>query len=240
MTDRIFDQHFPIAIALYTFDRMENAEPTLRAALEHVKYDSPFHVHIADDGSSEDYRTVLRNIAAGYPNVRNVTVTDAQRGGYGRSYNLASQAIHDHNYAVISLEDDWLLSRDLELAPLVQTLALPQLGLGCIRLGYLSQTAEMHGEVFDSPAGKMLRLEASSAEHHIFAGHARLETVSFRQFLGEWPEGLRAGETEFEVCKRPESRIGIAWPLDVVMPKGDLFLHTGERSYNQTIPEGAV
>ena len=93
----------PLAVCLYTFDRMENAEPTLRAALGLAKYPTPFHVHIADDGSPDGYRERLREIAAGYPNVRNVTVTNAERGGYGRSYNLASQAVHDYNYAVLSL-----------------------------------------------------------------------------------------------------------------------------------------
>lgn len=225
----------PLAIVLYTYDRLENAEPTLRAALEMATYDAPFQIHVADDGSPDGYRERLMEIAAGYPNARNVTVSNAERGGYGRSYNLASQSVHEHNYAVLSLEDDWLLSRPFDLGPLVEAMAADS-AIACIRLGYLSQTAEMHGEVRDSPAGKMLLLDPSSKEHHLFAGHARLETVAFRRRLGEWPEGLRAGETEFEVCKWAASRTGIAWPLDVVPPKGDLFLHTGERSYNQTVP----
>lgn len=229
----------PVAIVLYTYDRMENAEPTLRTALDLARYPEPFHVHIADDGSPDGYREQLAEIASGYPNVRNVTISNAERGGYGRSYNLASQAVHEHNYAVLSLEDDWLLSRDLDLAPLVETFVQHVDEISCIRMGYLSQTASFLGEVLDSPGGKMLVIDPDSGEHHVFAGHARFETVAFRQELGEWPEGLRAGQTEFEVCRRPESRRGIAWPLDVVMPKGDLFLHTGTRSYNQTVPEGA-
>ena len=44
--------------------------------------------------------------------------------------------------------------------------------------------------------------------------------------LGRWPEGLNAGATEFEVCYRFESRVGVAWPLDV-RPHGSLFGHFG-------------
>jgi glycosyltransferase involved in cell wall biosynthesis len=228
--------HPTIAICLLTYNRMETAEPVLRAMLDLIQYSEPFHVHVADDGSPSGYREKLVEIAGGYANVHKVTVSNSQRRGYGASYNLAAQAI-DSNYAALEIEDDWLLARPLDLEPLVQAMVDGE--AGCIRLGYLSQTASLFGEVRDSAAGKLLALSPNSPEHHVFTGHARLETTAWRQRLGPWPEGLRAGETEFEVCKRRESRIGVVWPLDVVMPKGDLFLHSGERSYNQLEPEGA-
>lgn len=226
-----------IAIVLYTYERMECAEPVLRAALDLTSYPVPVQVHIADDGSSEEYRRRLWEIAAGYPEskVRSVTISNAQRRGYGVSYNLACQATHSDNFAILALEDDWLLQRPLDLAPLVQTLIEEK--ARCIRMGYLGFTQELRGIVEESPAGILFRMHPTSPEPHVFAGHARLETVAFQQAVGEWPTGLMPGQTEWEVCQRHEARAGVVWPLELIRPSGDLFAHIGTRTYNQTMPE---
>lgn len=232
------DTEWPnLAIVLYTYDRAETAERCLRAVLDLAAYPAPVQVHIADDGSSEEYRHRLWEIAAGYPEsrVRSVTVSNAERRGYGVSYNLACQATHADNFAVLALEDDWELLRPLDLAPLVRTLREER--ARCLRLGYLSFTQELRGWLLESPAGMLLRLDSDSPEPHVFAGHARLETVAFQQAVGEWPAGLRPGETEWHVAHRTAARRGIAWPLDVVPPRGDLFAHIGSRTYNQLVPE---
>lgn len=224
----------PIAFVMYTYDRMECAEPTLRAVLDMALYPEPVQVHIADDGTPASYTEQLKAVAGGYNRVRTTTVSNAERGGYGTSYNLACQATHSWNFAVLALEDDWLLQRELHLLPLVRTLAeVPE--VRCIRLGFLSFTQELRGRLIDTPAGKMLLLDPESPEPHVFAGHARLETVAFQQDVGPWPERQRAGDTEFEVAHRPASRVGVAWPMDVVMPLGDLFTHVGSRSQNQVL-----
>lgn len=227
----------PVAIVILTYDRMDNAAPTLRGALDNLRYPIPFQVHIADDGSPQSYRDTLHQIAGGYPDsvVRSITVSNAERLGYGKSYNLSSQAVHDYNYAVLVLEDDWLLDRDLDLAPLVLTL---QSGLArCIRLGYLSVTNRLMGEVVDSPCGKLLSLDPSSPDQYVWTGGARLETVSFQQSVGDWPEGISPGQVELAVCGRPEARAGVAWPMDLAHPTAGLFLHTGSNSMNAVMPE---
>lgn len=229
----------PIAIVMYTYDRFECAEPVLRAALDLTSYPAPVQVHIADDGTPGDYQQRLWEIAAGYPasKVRSVTLSNAQRRGYGVSYNLACQATHSHNFAVLALEDDWLLQRPLDLAPLVRTLQEEK--ARCIRMGYLGFTGDLRGWLVESPAGVLLRLDGDSPEPHVFAGHARLETVAFQQAVGEWPAGLMPGQTEWVVAHRAEARRGVAWPLELVRPSGDLFAHVGTRTYNQTPPEVA-
>ena len=76
---------------------------------------------------------------------------------------------------------------------------------------------------------KMHWLEFSefSSEPHVFAGHPRLETVSFQKEVGPWPTGLGAGATEFEVAHRSRARQGIAWPIDLVPLQGGLWGHIG-------------
>ncbi len=227
-----------ICIMLLTFDRMEAADPVLRAILDGVSYSGALDVHIADDGSPDGYREHLAEIAAGYANVRNVGMTNAQRGGYGRSYNLASQAVHTAAAIVLPLEDDWLLTKPLDLDPLVATL-MGDFGIGCIRLGYIGFTQELRGRIVaPTPAGMMLVFDATSDERHVAAGHPRLETVEWERAVGPWIEGAAAGATEFEWCGRSAARHGVAWPMDLVHPRGDLFDHIGARELGELIPEG--
>ncbi len=194
--------------------RAEAAVNTLTAALDHIRYLGPLNVHIADDGSPEPHRVMLREIAGGYSQVGTVGVTNAERGGYGASYNRATQSVHSGNEIVIPLEDDWRLTRDLDLDPLVATLREDALGIRCIRLGYVGFTQKLFGEFLHTPAGPMLLIDPASPEPHVFAGHARIETREFERAVGPWGEGVAAGPTEFEVSHRSEARRGNAWPLD--------------------------
>lgn len=187
---------------------------TLVAALNNIRYSGLLNVHIADDGSPEAHREKLREIAGGYDHVGTVGVTNTERGGYGASYNRATQAVHTGNEIVIPLEDDWRLTRDLDLDPLVATLLDDDLGIRCIRLGYVGFTQQLFGEFLHTPAGPMLLIDPESPEPHVFAGHARIETREFERAIGPWPEGIAAGPTEFEVSHRPEARRGNAWPLN--------------------------
>lgn len=227
----------PVAIILLTYARVECAVPTIQGVLDNLHYPVPFQFHIADDGSGQEYRDHLREVVGGYPAsvVRSLTMSNAERAGYGASFNLSCQAVHDYNYAVLTLEDDWLLDRELDLAPLVQTL---QSGLArCIRLGYLSVTNRLMGEVVDSPCGKLLLLDPSSPDQYVWTGGARLETVSFQQSVGDWPEGISPGQVELAVCGRPAARAGVAWPMDLAHPTAGLFKHTGSNSLNAVMPE---
>lgn len=235
-----------VTVLLLTYeDGMRGtAVPTLRAVQEHLYYSGPLNLHIADDGSPPGHLEALTRVRkAGRAMWDEVSSSNAQRGGYGRSYNLATQYIHERSPGgiVLPLEDDWVLSRDLDLDRLVETLCADN-HIECIRLGYLGFTQSLYGEVTETPAGHMLLLEPwTSREHHLFAGHPRLETVAFEKRVGPWPEGLAAGATEFEVSGRAETRYGIAWPLDVgpaSMRDDSLFLHIGEHGLGEVQPGG--
>src|SRR3990167_8705680 len=129
-----------VAVVLFTYGgtdaRRQYAHMCLASLLKHLRYDGPLRYHIADDGSPEGHAEALVSRLASYDYP--ITVTNAERGGYGRSYNLATQMVHQAADAVLAVEDDWELTRDLDLGPLV-----PALGeIGCIRLGYLGFTRE--------------------------------------------------------------------------------------------------
>lgn len=226
-----------VCIVLFTYDRLDNATETLHSVLSRMSYsgEGGLHVHIADDGSPDPgYVDALREVAAGFEHVQSVGSTNAERAGYGGSYNFATQQVHGHHELIFCLEDDWRLERDLDLDPIVETLADPR--VDCVRLGYLGFTQPLRGELIHTPLGVGVLLDADSPEPHVFSGHPRLETRDFQRSVGPWPAGLPAGTTEFEVSQRPEARRGILFPLDLVRPRGDLFSHIGARGLGELWP----
>ena len=228
----------PLTILLLTYglgDRREYAYRTLHCALDLIRYDGPLFVHIADDGSEPEHRSVLSAIAGGYAHVSGVSVTNAERGGYGRSFNLASQAIHPRGGLVLPLEDDWLLTRPLDVTALAPAFGG---GIDCIRLGYLGWTQQLRGWLISAVGQVMMMIDPESPEPHVAAGHPRIETVEYQRRVGPWAEGLAPGMTEFDWCRRPEARIGVVWPLDLVAPRGDLFAHIGTFELGELMPEG--
>src|SRR6185295_10366064 len=100
---------------------------------------------IADDGSPEGYAERLRALAGGYSKVEATGISNSARRGYGANYNLASQ--HSHSWAdlILQLEDDYVLTKKLDINLLVRL--FEDTRIGCIRLGYLGFTQELFGEI---------------------------------------------------------------------------------------------
>lgn len=222
-----------LAVCLLTYtatrQRLAYAEATLHSTMSLLSTNADACVHIADDGSPAEHRDRLISIAREYAPLDRISVSNSERGGYGKNVNLAMQALHSSVDYVLMLEDDWELTRLLDLQPLINALE-SSIGVECIRLGYLSFTQGLWGRVMSAPPEwyKYLLLDPDSDEPHVFAGHPRLETVAFQKRVGPWQEGLAPGATEFEIAHRPEARRGVAWPMDLVHPTVDpLFAHIG-------------
>ena len=234
-----------IAINLLTYapsvdhPRAKYARITLESTLKNIDV-GPYNtlrLHIADDGSDPQHVRELIEIARKYD--IEPTVTNALRGGYGKSYNLSCQVLHAHNDLILPLEDDWELIRPLKLEYLVR--ALDQKNeIQSIRLGYLGITQALIGTVIFRAGMTYLLFDQNSPEPHIFCGHPRIETVEYQQSIGSWPEGIGAGSTEWDIAHRDASRIGVAWPLDIGLPAsqdwGAIFAHIGSVSFNGEIP----
>jgi glycosyltransferase involved in cell wall biosynthesis len=230
-----------LTVCLFTYNRLDYAIRTLRSTLGNIRYTrGPIHVHIADDGSCEGYVDALWKEAADHY-VAAVTATNAERRGYGASYNLATQAVHTFSTYILPLEDDWELLRALDLDTLTEDLdyfgfpgRLEYNQGACIRLGYMGWTRRLDASFIESGSGrKYLWLDSASPEPHVFAGGPRIETVAWERHVGEWPEGLNPGDTELAVATRRNARDGVLWPLDLVKTWGDLYAHIGTiRSYD--------
>lgn len=196
------------------------AVKTLEALEKYVKYSGNIHWHIADDGSPKEHILPLRKDGT--------TLTCSDRRGYGANFNLATQYLHNSYDYFLMVEDDWELTKELNIDPLIEAL---DEGVGCIRLGYLGWTQELRGTIVAKAKQTFLALDPDSAEPHVWSGHPRLETKEFQRLVGPWPEGLDPGTTEFVVSQRAEARYGVVWPLDLGIRagqiQGTLFAHIG-------------
>lgn len=216
-----------LAVVLLTYapnvesPRHEYAKRTSDSLLKYIHYTGPLRWHIADDGSPPEHIEALK-VEMPW------SITNANRQGYGASYNLAIQALHADCDFFLMVEDDWELTRELDLDPLVSAL---KAGIGCIRLGYLGWTQDLGGIVRGFAGQTFLALDPDSPEPHVWSGHPRLETKEFQCRVGPWPEGLDPGTTEFVVAHRREAREGVVWPLDLGVRAGQvngaLFAHIG-------------
>lgn len=218
-----------LTIVLLTYNRIEYAKRTLESVLDELDFNGGLRVHIASDGDGESYIAQLTKICEEYDVP--CASTNSERGGYGRNYNLATQAVHEWSDFVLPLEDDWELVREFSPVPLMR--AMHTTGIGCMRLGYLGWTQDFRGRFISAEEMHFIEFDPASPEPHVFAGHPRLETVEFQRLVGPWPEGLSPGATEFAVAHIPAARRGVAWPLTLADTRGgDLFAHIGTiRSY---------
>lgn len=217
--------------------RVKYAKECWKKLLLNLDYEGELLWHIADDGSPWEHVEDLKNLAWTYRQVI-PTVSNSQHRGYGANMNMATQVIHPLADIVLPIEEDWELVRQFDISGLVKVLeqASQDYGdpdyIGCIRLGYLGWSNRVEGWLTQIANQTFFRMDAACLETHVFAGHPRLETVEFEKRLGAWPEGIRPGYTEMEVCNRPMSRHGVAWPLDAGINASqdyaNLFAHVGE------------
>lgn len=219
-----------IAVVLLTYNRLEYAQRTLGEAMRYLETEEhEFVWHVASDGDSDAYIDAVINRhhwgRSGRP-----SVTNSERGGYGKNFNLAMQVAHTECEYVLPLEDDWELTLPLNVDPIIED--MEGLHIGCARLGYIGYTQELRGTLRHGKCGHWLQFDPESPEPHVFAGHPRIEARWWSREVEPWPEGLAPGETEFSVAHRKAARRYVAWPLDLVPPSGGVFAHIGTvRSY---------
>lgn len=216
-----------LAIVLTTYNRLEYAQATLRSTLDNLVTREPIWLHIADDGSPFGYVDELLALARGY-RLAGVSTSNSQRKGYGANYNAAYRNITqlvDVSHVLI-LEDDWRLERALDMDRFCRAFGDPRIDV--IRLGYIGYTDRLTCDWVWIEPDHYLLFDPNCPEPHVFAGHPRIERFEHYSRVGEWPEGVEAGMTEFSVAHYPPAREGIAWPVSLVHPDGNMYVHIGE------------
>lgn len=211
----------PITIILQTYRRTDVALRTIRAAREYLRYED-LRWYVADDGSPSEH---VHAVLAALEGVR-LAGKHSERRGYGGNINAAIQETERVSDLVFPLEDDWELTRPLDLYPYA-ALLMEREDIGMVRLGYLN--AGIKGGCMGHGASLYWKLDHQPVEDWqcVFTGHPSLRHRRYRAAYGDYPEGLGPGDTELAYAY--QYRIGsgpaIVWPADY--PSQGLFAHIG-------------
>lgn len=216
----------PIVIVLLTYRRTDVALRTIDAAQALLRYAGDLVWYVADDGSPPEHvDAVLTRLHDTMPVGRGFLGHHTERRGYGGNANAAWRAADAVSPLTFWLEDDWELSRALDLTPYAEALADPEIGM--VRLGYLNRG--IAGSTVAAAGRLYWRLyhEPVESVELVFTGHPSLRHTRYRDAYGWYPEGLTPGDTELGYAYEYRTKGGpwIVWPAD--WPAAGLFGHIG-------------
>jgi len=224
----------PVIALIITYERTHLAVETIKSVKEKVIYPN-IGFHIADDGSSPEHiERLLHEIGGSY----SVEISNAQRGGVGRSMNLGIEAALKRADLWLHLEDDWVLPAPLDLKPHVDLL-MQNGNIGMVRLGRLS--AGITAKTIPGLNGECWWELRRASDTYVFSGNASLRHRRFHDAYGPYREGLPPGRTELWYCDRFNRGKGpeIVWPS--FLSTKEMFVHIGDHhSYKWWIETGGL
>lgn len=208
----------PVIIILQTYKRTDYALRTIAAARELLRYDGELSWYVADDGSPLEHVLAVMDAVDGLNG-------HSERRGYGGNANAAWDMAD--SALTFWLEDDFVLSRPLDLTPHAYAL-MDDDRLGMVRLGYIDPERLEPPQMFAGRLYHTLPREWPDTSFYTFTGHPSLRHARYRHAYGDYPEGLTPGDTELAYAFQYRTGEGplIVWPADY--PTSGLFGHIGE------------
>lgn len=200
----------PVTIVCITYNRPIEIRATMTALYNRIFYDGVLKYYIADDCSPNEYGFKILdwwNKFAG-ESKNSSLVTTPSNSGWGVNANNVLSCVKDD--IVLFLEDDYVLSENLDITPYVVLLLVHQ-GIGLVRLdGIAGHRIVCHINETDlrdylptyrqgmGMPGKLnyFLLDSNSRELWLYSNRPHLKHRRFHKFYGKYPEGLRLGATE--------------------------------------------
>lgn len=220
-----------LCVVLLTYLRTGMAVRTVKSFCENIDYPKELiSFYIADDGSPwEHMQAIIDEIQAhevavyGYHNEK---ITPGPIVGKG--WNRGLQKGHQASDFVFLLEDDWVLTKELDIRPYVRCL-LQRADVGIIRLSGL-------------PVGGELRVQGFNGIHYLeylrsapmaYSGNPHIRHVRFSAYYGFFATDRNPGDIEINYDERfrqyPDGP-NIWRPAD--LPAWGIFGHIGnERTW---------
>lgn len=228
-----------LSILIITYKRADLAIQEIEALNKNLKYSGPWHWHIADDGSGQEYidrlgLAIKENTEKYRGGIEEaITYTVTNRLGAGANMNAGQRVCWSKSDFILWLEDDWRLRYELDLHPMVKLLT-DHVNVCMIRLGYMQRG--MVGETVSGANELWWLLSKKSPDHYILAGHASLRHRRLYDIYGEYTEGLRAGDTESDFCFKFNNKAGpdVVWPA--YLGCWGPFEHIGGVSLKDVLP----
>ena len=238
-----------IDIVLITYDRYEDIKKTFTALCKNLKYSGKINVYIADDCTpNKDYLPVLEveldELA--YQCQRTWKIIPCQtpvNGGWGRNANHAlSKTTSD---IVMMIEDDYVITKEIDLDPLVALLLCHQ-SIGLIRLdGIAGHKVLAHAHETDISSYlpdyrqgvgncglvHYWLLDHSSPALNVYSHRPQLKHKRFHEFYGKYIEGAKLGVTEDDFAHRVKDGMKEHWQfapcIAVPLDANNFFDHVG-------------
>lgn len=216
----MMEEYPPVIALIITYRRLNLAIETIRSVKEKVIYPN-IGFHIADDGSPPDYiQSLYREIGGTY----SISTSNSEGAGVGENMNLGIASVLARADLWLHLEDDWVLTKPLDLEPCVRLL-VEDPSIGMVRLGRLSANLEA---VSMAGADRLWWRLKKLCDPYVFSGNAALRHRRFHDAYGKYRRGLMPGQTELSYCGHFDGTPGpdVVWPAWLTYQ--DTFQHVGD------------
>jgi glycosyltransferase involved in cell wall biosynthesis len=204
-----------VTIGIITYDRYDEIRQTVEALAEFVRYSGQLRYVIADDSSPGGYVARLKRLRLFRDLDATFISTETNgNGGWGVNANHLLGAV-DSEY-LLMLEDDYVLTRPLDLDPLVALMEdRPRIGMVRLRgtagthLKYTQFEADIRQRCPDFRQGvgvtgklNFLLINGGSPDLWIYSNGPHLKRRLFHAYHGLYPQGFKLGETEERMAHR--------------------------------------
>lgn len=204
-----------LTVALITYKRTDYAVRTIQALNRCLQYPR-WSWYISDDGSGSEHHNAVHDacLATDHPIIghHNEAIS------YGSGANTALQYAFDAGQLVLMLEDDWELTRPMDMWKWA-ALLMERPDIGMVRMGYLNNG--LSGTLIDHKGSLYWNLDDTESKHHsimAFAGHPALIHQRYFDSYGTYPEKWQPGETELRMAWQfAATPVGpaIVWPAEL-------------------------
>lgn len=195
---------------LATFNRTDCALRTIRAACEKLKCSRDIYWYLADAGSTEEHYTACKEELAKYG--ARVVGTHHIYFSAGHNWNMALDFIYDRFDFHLRLEDDFELTKELDITKYVEALDQRE-DWGIVRLGLLPVGLD---SISVGHAG-IHYLRYYRTTQYAYSGNPLIMHIRFWRHYGKYHLDFPPGMTEVEYDGRFREKQGpeIVWPVDL-------------------------
>lgn len=233
----------PITVMIITYNRRTELNQTLKALYNYLYYDGLMRYLIADDCTGGTYqKDVLRDVGLARMGDETTFISTPHNSGWAGNFNHAYSQVKDD--FVLLIEDDYVLTRDIDISPLV-ALMLAHTGIGLVRLdGIAGHKAVCHVAETDISdymphyrqgiglPGKLnyFLMDNSSRELWLYSNRPHIKHRRFHEFYGLYPEGLKLGATEESMAHIVKDKMTLEGAPAIAVPfdANSYFDHIGK------------
>ena len=207
-----YDKNMCITVAICTHNRTNVACAVIDSLIKNIKYKN-LKWCITDDRSENNH--IDRLVKRFYKNnIYDVTIlkTNPEKYGLGASLNNALKYAWKNGDLVLTVEDDWILERSLDLEYYSKILQ-EDCNLSMIRLAYLDDRHEV------TEYNEKLYCIGQSKYNYIFNNQCALRHKRIYDFLGYYKENCNSDEQEEDFKNRYNNKTFYGKYYKVLFPK---------------------